>query len=114
VKDEVSAKAKAFVNSELKPNHVEPPPKDLRLNYIVDISVKWRGRFFYFASEYACPGPNALSPFSEAPFARLEFQRNGRFSLAYMRHTGQWRQVYADLTVGEALKTIREETLFQP
>ena len=31
-----------------------------------------------------------------------------------MRHTGQWWQVYADLTVDEALDIIREHPLFQP
>jgi len=114
LKDDLTARAQALVDSEFKPMHVKPQPKDTCLNYIVDISAKWRGRFFYFVSKYACPGPNAISPFFEAPFARLEYQRNERFSLAYMRHTGQWWQVYADLTVDEALKTIREEALFQP
>ena len=114
LKDDLSAKAKALVDSELKPRHVTPPPSDPQFNYIVDISTKWHGRFFYFVSKYACPGPNALSPFFDAPFTRLEYQRNGRFSLAYMRHTGQWWQVYTDLTMEEALNTIREDTLFQP
>lgn len=102
-----------LVDSALKPKHVKPP-NDPRFNYIVDISTKWHGRFFYFVSKYACPGPNAISPFFEAPFTRLEYQRNGRFSLAYMRHTGQWWQVYAELTLDEALKAIREQRLFQP
>lgn len=114
VKDDLSARAQQFVDSDLKPGFVLPPPSDLRFNYIVDLSTKWHGRFFYFMAKYACPGPNAISPFFEVGFARLEYQRNGRFSMAYMRHTGKWCQVYADLTVNEALDTIRDEPLFQP
>jgi len=114
VKDGLSVKARQFVESELKPKHVMPPPSRPRSNYIVDISTKWRGRYFYFMSKYACPGPNAISPYFETGFARIEYQRNGRFSMAYMRHTGQWWQVYADLTVDEALDIIREHPLFLP
>jgi len=114
VKNELRVQAQALVDSQLKPKYIEPPPEDPRFNYIVDISTKWHGRFFYFASKYACPGPSAGSPFFDAPFARLEYQHNGRFSLAYTRHTGQWWQIYTDLTADEALKTIREEVLFHP
>ncbi len=114
VRVDLSARAQALVEAELKPRHVKPPSIDSDLNYIVDISTKWRGRFFYFVSEYACPGPNALSPYFETGFARLEYQRDGRFSLAFMRHTGQWWQVYTDLTVDDALNQIREDAFFQP
>jgi hypothetical protein len=114
VKDMLSARAHKLVDSELKPKHVQPPPRNPRFNYIIDLSTRWHGRFFYFVSKYASPGPNALSPFFEADFARLEYQRDGRFSLAYMRHTGQWWQVYTDLTLTQALNIIREEPLFQP
>ncbi|MDX9973214.1 MAG: hypothetical protein RBU21_09520 [FCB group bacterium] len=114
VKAEVCAKAQALVDSELKPRHIEPPPEKSDFNYIVDITTKWRGRFFYFASKYASPGPNAISPYFDAPFTRLEYRHNGRFNLAYMRHTGQWWQLYEDLTIEEAMEAIREEELFQP
>ena len=114
VKDDLSARARAFAETELKPKCLAPPPNDPDCNYLVDISTKWRGRFFYFVSKYACPGPTATSPFFEVGFARLEYERSGRFSLAYMRHTGQWWQVYADLTIDKALKVIGEEPLFQP
>ncbi len=114
VKNDLIARAQAYVDLELKPKHVKPPPGDPNFNYLVDILTKWHGRFLYFVSKYACPGPNALSPFLELAFTRLECQRNGRFSLACMRHTEQWWRVYTGLTVDEALQTIREETLFQP
>jgi len=114
VKEVLAARAQELIDSELKPRHIQPPPKDPRFNYLVDISTKWHGRFFYFVGKYASPGPNAISPFFESDFARLEYQKDGRFVLAYMRHTGQWWRVYSELTIEEALKVIRQQPLFQP
>jgi hypothetical protein len=39
---------------------------------------------------------------------------DGKFNLAYMRHTGKWREVYQGLTVNACLEAIREEGIFQP
>ena len=114
LKAEVKAKADDLVETVLKPQHVKPPPTDPRWNYITDIYTKWHRSFFYFCSTYACPGPNALSPTFESPFARMEYVGAGRFNLAYMRHTGKWWEVYQGLTAEECLETIRDEGIFQP
>lgn len=114
VKNDLRARARNLVDSELKPKHIQPPPKDPMFNYMVDISTKWHGHFFYFLAKYACPSPNAISPFFEIGFARLEYLGDGRFGLAYMRHTGKWWQIFMDLTMDEALTVIREDALFQP
>ena len=97
LKAEVEAKARELVESVLKPLHVKPPPDDERFNYIVDIGTKWYRSYFYLFATYRCPGPNALSPSFEAKFARLEYTGANRFSLAFMRHTGQWIEVHSDL-----------------
>lgn len=114
IKCSVSAHARDLINSQLKPTHIKPPPKSAKFNYLVDISAKWKGRFFYFVSKFACPGPNAMSPFFETGFARLEYQSSGKFNLAYMRHTGKWWQVYVELSIHDAISTIAEEQIFQP
>ena len=114
VKREVTAKANRIIETQFKPEHLELPPEKPRFNYIVDIYSRWRGAFFYFCAKYACPGPNAISPYFEVKFTRLAYQANGRFNVAYMRHTDKWFEVYADLTLDEALATIREEELFHP
>jgi hypothetical protein len=114
VKDEVSTMARQLVKAELKPAYVQPPPKNPRWNYIVDIFTKWRGRYFYLMARYACPGPNAVSPFFETGFARLEYLRNGHFNVAYMRHTGEWWQVRTDMALASALLAIRSEPIFHP
>jgi hypothetical protein len=113
-KDDVSAKAKQLVEMDLKPCYVQPPPKRPRWNYIVDIFTKWRGIYFYFVARYARPGPNAISPFFETGFARLEYLSNGHFNLAYARHTGEWLQVRRDMTLAGALEAIRTEPTFHP
>jgi hypothetical protein len=114
VKDEVTTMAHQLVEGELKPTYVQPPPKKPRWNYIVDIFTKWRGRYFYLIARYACPGPNAISPFFEVGFARLEYLSNGHFNAAYMRHIGKWWEVRTDMTLAKALRTIRNEPIFHP
>lgn len=114
LRHEVSAKGEALVQSCLKPKFVLPPPEDLRYNYIVDLFTKWRGRYFYFMSKWASPGPDRIAPFFEVGFARLEYAGNQRFHLAYFRHTGKWWQVFDHLTLDEALEMIEKEGIFQP
>src|SRR5437660_1649323 len=46
VKVEVEARAREFIDAELKPKHVEPPPKDARFNYLADITCRWHGPYF--------------------------------------------------------------------
>lgn len=111
---EVEAKARELVESVLKPRHVKAPPEDQRFNYIVDIGTKWYRSYFYFFAIYRSPGPNALSPSFETRFARLEYTGANRFSLAFMRYTGQWIEVYADLSVDECLRVVRDDPFFIP
>jgi len=114
VKANVTAEANGLIDSVLKPTHVKPPSGDERFNYIGDIYSKWYGNYFYFCSKYACPGPNAISPYFEAKFARLEYVGNERFNLAYMRHTGKWCESYSELSLDECLAAIRDEPHFLP
>ena len=114
IKVSMEAKANNLIESFLKPNHVKPPSEDERFNYIIDIYSKWYQNYFYFCAKYACPGPNAISPFFEAKFARLEYAGNERFNLSYMRHTGKWWEIYTELSLDESLATIRDEPHFLP
>jgi hypothetical protein len=113
-KADVTARARELVESELKPRHIEPPPDNEHLNYIVDIGTKWYRDYFYFFATYKVPGPTAIAPSFEAKFARLQYHGANRFGLAFMRHTGQWAEPYADLTLEECLATIRDDPFFVP
>jgi hypothetical protein len=113
IKAETEAKARKFVEEVLKPRFVESPPKDARFNYVTDVTLKWHGSTLFFIQVYACPGPNALSPSFEDRFARMRHVGGGRFDLSFMRHTGQWVELYQGQTVEECLETIRDDPWFQ-
>jgi hypothetical protein len=114
LKWEVQKKADLFVESYLKPNFVLPPPKDTQWNYIVDIYTKWHQRFFYFCAKFRCPAENCISEFFETRFTRLEYAGDRKFNVAFMRHTGQWHEILAGLTLEECLEEIREQEMLHP
>ncbi len=114
VKMEVEIRANELIESVMKPKHVKAHVKEEGFNYIVDIYSKWYRSYFYFCARYRSPGPRAISPFFEVRFARMEYIGNGRFNLSYMRHTGQWWEVYAALSIDECLDRIKDDPLFWP
>jgi hypothetical protein len=114
VKLEVQERADRLIETILKPQHVQPPPKGYDFNYIVDLYAKWYRHYFNFCAKYSSPGPNALSPFFEVRFARMEYVGANHFDLAYMRHTGQWIMIYPDLSLDECLTTIERDPAFVP
>jgi len=114
VKRELSRKAEMLVKDHLAPLHVKPAPNEPKFNYIVDILTKWRGRYFYFIAKYATPEAEPTKSFFEYGFARLEFTGDGRFDLAYFRHTGKWWPLFTDLSLDQALESVRSDGLFMP
>lgn len=114
MKIQVAQEAEKLISDKLKPAHIKPPPQETQFNYVVDISTKWYRNYFYFSAKYACPGPYALSPFFDTKFARMEYAGGNRFHLSYMRHTGQWFEVYRDLPLNECLDHIGQGPDFHP
>jgi hypothetical protein len=112
LKARVGADADRLVAEVLKPRHVEPPPAEPKWNYKIDVYTTWYRSYLYFCATYACPGPNALSPTFEHRFARLEYAGDERFHLAFMRHTGEWVEIYRDFSADEALAAIRDDPFF--
>lgn len=109
----VEQQAQELVERFLKPEYIRPPP-GRQLNYIIDIFTKWYRSYFYFCAKYRSPGPRALSPDFETRFARMTYVGRSRFSLSYMRHTGEWFEIYQNLTLEECLSAIKEDGSFQP
>lgn len=116
LKAELTEKANKLVETKFKPWKLEfdKSAKEHGFNYVVDIYTTWWRNYFYFCSKYRCPSPNAISEYFEARFTRLEYVGDWWFNLAYMRHTGQWWEVYRGLTLEESLDTIEKEQLFWP
>ncbi len=113
LKAQVTEKAEELLE-QWRPNHIKQPPEGYQYNYIVELYTTWIRSYFYFCAKYACPGATAISPFFESRFARLEYVGNGRFNLAFMRHTGQWIETELGLTIDQCLKAIREDGLYCP
>lgn len=114
LKAEVQTRASQLVETILKPAHIKPPVENERFNYVVDIFTKWHHSYFYFCAKYCSLGSNSIAPFFETRFARLTHIGNNRFGLSYMRHTGQWWEIYPDLSLDECLSAVRDEPHFQP
>lgn len=114
VKQQMKAQCDTFVETKLKPNHIQPPPDDTQFNYIVDLYNLWYRNFFYFCAKYRCPAPNCISEFFEVRYTRLEYTGEDTYTMAYMRHTGKWQVVYSDLSLDECLSKIESEPLFMP
>ena len=114
LKNEVDTKAKVLIETVLKPKHIQPPPHDKRVNYVIDIATKWLGSKCYFIAIYHSPSPHAASPTFETKFARMVYVGIGRFNLAFMRHTNQWVEIYNALSVDECLTAIKNDYWFQP
>jgi hypothetical protein len=114
LKTVVKTSADELVESFLKPTFIKEPPKDYRWNYPVDIFTKWRQRYFYFCSTWRSPHPDAISEYFESRFVRLEFTGDEKFNMAYMRHTGQWWEIFQELTLEDSIHEIRTNPLFQP
>ena len=114
LKRQAQVAADTLVNDVLKPKNIQPPIEKARFNYVTDLYTKWYRSYLYFCATYCSPDPDAISPSFEVRFARLEYVGGNRFNLAYMRHTGQWWEIYSGLSLEEALASIRDEPHFRP
>ncbi|MFZ5819760.1 MAG: hypothetical protein ACOYYJ_07650 [Chloroflexota bacterium] len=113
----IQQRANELVERVLKPTHIKPPPAptEFQHNYIADIYTKWYRHYLYFCAKYNVPGPNALVPFFESKFARLEYVRDNCFTMAFMRYTGnEWVEVYFDLSLEECLEAVEKDPYFMP
>lgn len=114
VKSFLKSQADDFVASKLKPLHVREDNASREFNYIIDISTRWRGSYFYFCATYQCVGTGCISPTFETKFARMEHAGGNRFNLSYMRHTGKWIELFQGMSVDEALQEILDQPYFCP
>jgi len=114
VKATVERKSTELVDTVLKPRYIKPPPDEGHFNYVIDIYTKWYLNYFYFCAKYCCPGPNALSPYFETNFARIEYiGTDTTFNLSFMRHTGRWVEIYHGLSLEDCLRAIEHDPWFQ-
>ena len=67
-----------------------------------------------FCTKYCSPGPNAIAPFFETKFARMEYVGANSFHLSFMRYTEEWVLLQPNLSLEECLSIIQSDPLFAP
>ena len=70
--------------------------------------------YLQFIVKYACPGPNALSPFFEIAFARLGYFRPDSLNIWARRHNDQWMLLGSGMTLPECFQEMRTNPWFHP
>lgn len=112
LKQEVSTKADALIETVLKARYIQPPPEKPLFNYGVDVYGKWYHSAFYFCATYRVAHPEADVSSFEVKFARMQYAGSWLFDLAFLRHTGQWIEPYSTMTVDECLQAVRDDPFF--
>ena len=110
-KHSLQAEADQFVADFYK-TAIKPPPPNARFNYLVDFSTKWHGAYLQFIAKYACPGPNALSPFFEIAFARVGYFGPDCWNIWARRHNDQWMVLGSRMTLPECFEEMRTNPWF--
>jgi len=113
IKEVVDIGAACLVESFLKPAYVKNPPPDWDFNYIVDIYARWTRNYFYFGARYCLPGPNALAPFFDSNFARMEYVGDNLFTIACLRRNNRWDPVGGAMPLDECLEAVKTYPAFQ-
>lgn len=112
VKADVEQRANELLIPILRARSIKPPPEDPERNHIIDVFAKWHQCYFHFSVTYCSPGPTARSPSFNVQFARMEYRVDQGFGLSYKRYTGEWREIYTDLSVEDCFKAILEDPHF--
>lgn len=95
-----------------KPTLIKSPPVEQLGNYVVDFSTKWHGAYLQFIAKYACPGPNAISPFFETAFARLGYFRRDCWNIWARRCNDEWIVLGSNLTLEQCFEELRTNPWF--
>lgn len=96
----------------MKPQWIQPPNE--QWGYVSDVYGKWYRSYYYFCALYRYDSPQFISPEAETKFARLEYAGPDKFNLAYFRHTGQWFQVFEELSLEGCLEQVEKNSIFLP
>lgn len=113
LKKQIQEKCDSFIESTLKPQHLNKNSPDLFFGSCEEIYSKWYRNFFYFYALKQFNSSNNPSPV-EIRFARLEYIGDNQFNLAYFRHTEKWWTIQEDISLEECLMEIEINPLLQP
>lgn len=115
-KAEIFAECQKFIDSKLLPYLAKNFNKNKKQSRFVEIKCNWHRNFLYFIAYYKNVKIKMNNSEWEEKFARLEYQENNKFSIAYFRHTGKWHNLNCGnkVSLKECFKMILEESYLQP
>ncbi|MFZ2969779.1 MAG: hypothetical protein WA063_01380 [Minisyncoccia bacterium] len=115
-KAEIIAECWKFIDSDLFPYLAKNFNKKTKRPRLAEIKCKWNGNFLYFIAYYENIKMKMDPSDCEEKFARLEYQENNKFLIAYFRHTGAWFNLnYNDgISLKECFKMILKFPNLQP
>lgn len=88
-------------------------PSHPEFGYTVDIYGKWYRHYYHFIQKIRYDKPGFENE-AEFKFTRLECFADNTCNLAYMRHTGQWVEVFQGLSLEQCLEEILNNSIFYP
>lgn len=115
-KTEIFTECQKFIDSNLLPCLAKEFNKNQKQPHLAEIKRKWHRNFLYFIACYKNVKTKTTHSECEEKFARLEYQKNNKFSVAYFRHTGQWHNLNygKGVFLKECFKMIKEWPHLQP
>lgn len=115
-KAEIIAECRKFIDSDLLPCLAKGFNKNQKRPHLTEIRCKWNRNFLHFIA--CCKNVKTKTAHSECEekFARLEYQKNDKFLISYLRHTGQWHELsYGNgISLKECFKMILKLPHLQP
>lgn len=102
-----------LIRDVLKPRLL-PEIRPTIWNYPVDIRGAWSGSRYRFIQRYRSGHEENRGEEFDAPFARLDRIGPDRFDIQWMRHTGKWWRLHANVTLAEALHLIETDGVLHP
>ncbi len=109
----IIAACEALIRDVLKPRFL-PAIRPTEWNYVVDIHGAWAAGRYRFMQRYRSGMADNRGEEFDASFARIDRVGPDRFDIYWMRHTGKWWRLHADVTLAEALRILGSDSVLNP
>ena len=109
----IVAACEGFIETVLKPRFL-PAIRPTEYNYPINIHGDWRAGRYRFMQRFRSGMQHNAGFEFDAPFTRIDYKGPDKFDVYWMRHTGQWWQLYWGLTLDEAFRMILEDPNLHP
>jgi hypothetical protein len=109
----IIAACEALIRDMLKPRLL-PEIRPTEWNYPIDIRGVWKGGRYRFIKRFRSGFAENRGEEFDSPFARIDRMGPDNFDIYWMRHTGQWWQLYTGKPLAEALHIVATDPVLRP